>query len=144
MKFKRHPKLSFELKPIDIIPLINILFLLLMFFMFSSSFTSQSGINVKLPKTITSDVLKKENFIITITSENLIYFNGTIITLKELGEKIDESNLQNHTLLLKTDRRASFGRIVDVWNLCRNSGIEKINIATNQLEYTFAQSPNKE
>jgi len=35
-------------------------------------------------------------------------------------------------VLIKADRRASVGRIVDVWNLCRALGLERVNIATNQ------------
>ena len=130
MKFKRHTKLEHGLEQIDLAPLVDVIFQLLIFFMLSSSFTFQSGINVKLPKAVTSDVIKEENSIVTITSENIIYLNGSIITLKELDKALEGS--KDVPLLIKADRRASFGRIVDIWDLCRNLGIEKINIATNQ------------
>ncbi|HQP10185.1 MAG TPA: biopolymer transporter ExbD [Candidatus Omnitrophota bacterium] len=132
MKFRRNTKLEHGLAQIDIAPLIDAIFLLLIFFMLTSSFTFQSGINVKLPKAVTSDIIKEENFIVTITSENVTYLNGTVITLKELKERLSEPGNQNRPLLIKADRRASVGRIVDVWDLCRELGIEKINIATNQ------------
>ncbi len=132
MKFKRHTKLEFGLEQIDIAPLIDVIFQLLVFFMLSSSFTFQSGIHVKLPKAVTSDTIKEENFIITITSENIIYLNDQVITLKELKTKLQAPTIKNRPMLIKSDRRASMGRIVDVWDLCRNLGIEKINIATNQ------------
>ena len=131
MKFKRHTKLEYGLKQIDIAPLIDVIFQLLIFFMLSSSFTFQQGINVKLPKAITSDVVKEENYIVTITSENVLYLNDKVLTLKELKETLEKTNRQ-FPLLIKADRRASMGRIVDVWDLCRNLGIERINIATNQ------------
>jgi len=132
VKFRRNTKLEHGLAQIDIAPLIDAIFLLLIFFMLTSSFTFQSGINVKLPKAVTSDIIKEENFIVTITSENVTYLNGTVITLKELKERLSEPGNQNRPLLIKADRRASVGRIVDVWDLCRELGIEKINIATNQ------------
>ena len=100
--------------------------------MLSSSFTFQSGINVKLPKAVTSDVIKEDNFIITITSENIIFLNDQLITLKELSNKLSYVKQHNKILLIKADKRASVGRIVDVWDLCRDLGIEKINIATTQ------------
>lgn len=132
MKFKRHSKLEHGLKQIDIAPLIDVIFQLLIFFMLSSSFTFQSGINVRLPKAITSDIIKEENFIVTITSENIIYLNGTISTMKEIKNELSKPTNKDRTILIKSDRRASMGRIVDIWDLCRNLGIEKINIATNQ------------
>jgi biopolymer transport protein ExbD len=132
MKFKRHTKLEQGKEIIDIAPLIDVIFQLLIFFMLSSSFTFQSGINVKLPKAVTSDVIKEENFIITITSENIIYFNGVISTLKEIKQNLIKFRGKERPILIKADRRASVGRIVDVWDLCRHLGIERINIATNQ------------
>jgi len=132
MKFKRHTKIEHGLGQIDIAPLIDVIFQLLIFFMLSSSFTFQSGISVKLPKAVTSDVIKEENLIVTITSENIIYLSGTIVTLKELKEHLSHPDIKDHALLIKADRRASVGRIVDIWDLCRNLDIKRINIATNQ------------
>lgn len=132
MKFKRYTKLEHGLEQIDIAPLIDVVFQLLIFFMLSSSFTFQSGINVKLPKAVTSDVIKEENFIVTITGENVIYLNGAVTTLKELKQQLGRPAGKDRPLLIKADRRASVGRIVDVWDLCRALGIEKINIATDQ------------
>jgi biopolymer transport protein ExbD len=132
VKFKRHTKLEHGLEQIDIAPLVDVIFQLLIFFMLSSSFTFQSGITVKLPKAVTSDMVKEENFIVTITSENITYLNGTVITMKELEKQLGRPGSKDHPLLIKADRRASVGRIVDVWDLCRNLGIERINIATDQ------------
>ncbi len=132
MKFRRHTKLEYGLEQIDIAPLIDVIFQLLIFFMLSSSFTFQTGIKVSLPKAVTSDAIKDENLIITITRENVIYLNGKVATMEELRHQLSKAADNGRALLIKADRRASVGRIVDVWDLCRNLGIEKINIATNQ------------
>ena len=132
MRFIRHTKLESGLDQINIAPLIDCIFLLLIFFMLTSSFTIPSGINVKLPKALTSDILKDENFIITITSEDVIYWNNRVLTIKELENELDKPTNKMRPILIKADRRASVGRIVDVWDLCRNLGIERINIATNR------------
>lgn len=132
MKFKRNNELEYGVRPIHIAPMIDCFFLLLIFFMFASSFTFQSSIKVKLPKVVTSDMIQDKNVIVTITGENVIYLNGTVVTLKELSRKLQESNYKARPLLIRSDRRASVGRVVDVWDLCRNLGIERIHIATNQ------------
>ena len=132
MKFKRHIKIEYGLEQINLAPLIDIIFLLLIFFMLSTSFTFQSGIHVKLPKAVTSDTIKQENLIIVITNENVIYLNNKIVTLEELQDALLKSKSSKRPILIKSDRRASMGRIVDVWDLCRKLGIERINIATNR------------
>lgn len=132
MRFKRYYKALTTLEQINLTPLIDVILMLLIFFILSSSLASQSGINVKLPKAITSDAIKEENLTIIVTSENVIYLNNKIITIKELRRELEKSVNKNRSILIKADRRSSVGRIVDVWDLCREIGIEKINIATDQ------------
>ncbi len=132
MKFKRQIKFESGLAQFDMAPLIDVILLLLIFFMLSSSFTFHSGIHVKLPKAVTSDVIKEESFTIAITDENVIYLNGRVATPAELRELLEKPAQNDIPIMIKADRRASMGRIVDVWDLCRELGIQKINIATNR------------
>lgn len=132
MKFKRRIHLQNGLEQLNITPLIDVIFQLLIFFMLTSSFAFPSGINVKLPKAVTSDVIKDENFVITITGENLIYLGQAAMNIKELEAELGKAANRTRPVLIKADRRASMGRIVDVWDLCRNLGVERINIATTQ------------
>lgn len=131
MKFKRRTSMERgSLTTIDIAPLVDIIFLLLIFFMLTSSFVFQPGIKVNLPKAITSEVLGQESIIITVTGENLIYYNGKLATMKQLEENLKIHS--NRPLLIKADRKAALGRVVEVWDICRTLGIGQVNIATNQ------------
>ncbi|MGH7198567.1 MAG: ExbD/TolR family protein [Candidatus Omnitrophota bacterium] len=117
---------------LDIAPLIDVMFLLLLFFMLSSNFIFQPGIKVSLPKAITSEVISSENIVITVTGQDLLFLNDQPITLSELVAKLKEAARENKFLLLKADTNASLGRVVEIWDLCRELGIPQINIATNQ------------
>lgn len=132
MRFKGRMELEHGLKEIDIAPLIDIIFQLLIFFMLTSSFVMQPGIKVNLPKAVTSEVIKSENIEILITAENVTYLNGKVVTIKELKSLFKPASKKNNTILIKADRRASLGRVVEIWDLARDSGISQINIATNQ------------
>lgn len=131
MKFKRNAKLEQGLNQIDIVPFVNVVFLLLILILLSSLFLLQPEIKIQLPKTVPSEVIREENAIITITSEDVMYLNGTVTTLTELRKNLGKDN-KDKTILIKSDRKASLGRIIDVWDLCRDLGIEKVNIATDQ------------
>lgn len=132
MRFKRHVKLEKALRAIDIAPLIDVVFLLLIFFMLTSNFIFQPGIRINLPRAITSDILSEENAVITITAENLIYHNGRLVTVKELSSALKRIASARRPVLIKADRKASLGRIVEVWDICRQEGISRVNIATSQ------------
>jgi biopolymer transport protein ExbD len=131
VRFQRDNKLETGLKHIHLVSFLNILFLLLLFFVLTSSLTSPLSIGIRLPKAVTSDLLNEDHFVITLTSENILYLNDHVVTQKELTHQLQTVPRRDLTILIKADRRASVGRIVDVWNLCRRLGIERINIATN-------------
>jgi biopolymer transport protein ExbD len=130
MKFKRHVEL--EKGQLDIAPLIDIVFQLLIFFMLTSSFIFQPGIKVNLPKAVTSEVIHEKNLIILVTANNYVYLNDRVITMSELTSRLRIAAKENKPLLIKADRRASLGKVVEVWDMCRDEGISQINIATSQ------------
>jgi biopolymer transport protein ExbD len=126
-------ELEHGLKQIDIAPLIDMVFQLLIFFMLTSSFIMQPGIKVRLPKAVTSETIKAQNLEIMVTSENVTYLNGNVVTTQELKAFLKQAGKNKETtILIKADRRASLGRVVEIWDMARDCAITQINIATNQ------------
>jgi len=134
MRFKRHIELQFGLSEIDIAPLVDMVFQLLIFFMLTSSFIMPSGIRVNLPKAVTSEMLKSRSLEIVVSGENVIYIDGRVVTIQELKSILKGLAAYNRPLLIKADRRAQLGRVVEVWDLARDMGISGVNIATYQEE----------
>ena len=123
---------------LDIAPLIDVVFQLLIFFMLTSNFVIQPGIKVALPRAITSEVLSSESFIVTLTGQDLLFLNDKPITIQELVVQLKQAAGASKSMLLKADNGASLGRVVEIWDLCRELGIPQINIATNQKSSTAA------
>lgn len=132
MRFKRHVELEHGLRQIDIAPLIDMIFQLLIFFMLTSSFVIQPGIKVNLPKAVTSEAVRFENIEIVVSSENVTYVEGKVVTNQELRAMLTQAAKRKQAILIKSDRRASLGRVVEIWDTARELGISQINIATNQ------------
>lgn len=132
MRFKGRIELEHGLKQIDIAPLIDIVFQLLIFFMLTSSFVMQPGIKVNLPKAVTSEIVKYENVEILITGENVTYLNGRVVTVQELKGLLKQVSKREQAIIIKADKRTALGRVVEIWDMARDLGIAQINIATNQ------------
>jgi biopolymer transport protein ExbD len=132
MRFKGRMELEQGLKQVDIAPIINIVFLLLIFVLLFSSFMTYSGLKVNLPKAITSEAVKKENIEIIITNENKIYLDGQLTEMPALRSFLKEAGKRGQTIFIKSDKRASLGAVVEIWDLARELGLSGINIATDQ------------
>ena len=130
MKFKR--RLKIEKGMIDLTPMVNIFFLLFVFFLFTSSFIFQPGIKVSLPKAVTSEVMRQDNITVTITKDDKIYLNDREISRDELLSNLRLMAKDNVPLLIKADSHATLGRVVEIWDMCRKEGVSQANIATNK------------
>lgn len=136
MAFERRLK-RFGRKPLalavgmDLSALIDIVFQQLIFFMLTSAFVYQSGVKIHLPKTVTSDVAQKESLSIVISKGDHLYLGSSVVTLQELRSRLARRVPGDPPVLLRADRGASMGRVVEVWDLCRSLGITQVNIATD-------------
>lgn len=132
MRFKRRIEIEHGLKQIDIAPIIDMVFLLLIFFMLTSSFVLQTGIKVNLPRTVTSGVIKYENIELAIDHENKVYLNGRVVLKNELNDLLLELIKRNPSVLIKADKNVTLGKVVEIWDLCRELGFSVVNIASDK------------
>lgn len=131
MRFK---KVKDEEPRLGITPLIDIVFLLLIFFMVTSHFNVASGVSIKLPK-VTQKVFNKDGERITliIDKEGRTYLKGEKIDLKtlsvELKSLVEKEGLVH--LLLEADKDVTHGKVVQVMDLAKTAGVLSIIIAAN-------------
>lgn len=130
MKFKR--TVSIEKGRLDIAPLIDVIFLLLIFFMLTSSFILQPGIKVNLPKAVTSEVLQRELLIVTVTDGNKVFIDERPVNQDELVSRITLASKQEYPLLIRADKKADVGKVIEIWDICRRMDVKQVNIATTQ------------
>lgn len=130
MRFKK--SLEIEKGRLDIAPLIDVVFLLLIFFMLTSSFIFQPGIRVNLPRAVTSEVLKKELLVITVTADDEVFINERSVTSEELLSRITVAARGDDPILIRADKQAGLGKVIEIWDMCRQLDVKQINIATTK------------
>ena len=129
MLFKR-PK---EEEPIlGITPLIDIVFLLLIFFMMTSHFNVVSGVPIRLPKVVQKGYDRESRrIIVVIDREGRTYLKGERMDLKELGPKLQDLVEKDDLvhMILEADKEVRHGRVVQVMDIARRAGVSSIIIA---------------
>jgi len=132
MKFSKHTKEEFGLRQFDIAPLIDVLFILLIFFMLTSSFMVQPGVRIDLPRTVTQQVIRLQRVSIFISSEDVVYSDGKVVTNKELEDYFTDNKKNIKSVFIKADKNSSLGRVVEIWDICRKVGLSYVNIAATK------------
>ena len=132
-KAMRLPAFAKKKPRIEIIPMIDTMFFLLVFFMIATlAMTIQHGMPVSLPTAESTTDKIAEHVSLTLTREGRLYYNKEAITLQELEMRL--ANLRQSSsdpsLLINADEQVPHGRVIKVMDLIRLSGITSMGIAT--------------
>ncbi|MBI3322047.1 MAG: biopolymer transporter ExbD [Candidatus Omnitrophica bacterium] len=115
--------------PVDIAPMIDVVFQQLIYFMLTSSFIVSPGIHVTLPKAETGKRLSLSNLVITVTKDHLIYWDEEVVSVAELRERLKRAG-GNKPVLIRADRYAYVEKLIEIWDLCRDTNYKEVHIAT--------------
>lgn len=117
---------------INITPLIDVLFLLLIFFMISSTFLEQPGIKLELPFADSAAVVEQKDYILFVDKDGKLFMNNKMIPMEELESKIKSAlpEMKDKSLVLKADQKVSHGIVVQVMDTAKRSGVKKLIIGT--------------
>lgn len=118
---------------ITLAPLVDVVFLLLIFFMVSTTFQVQPGLEVNLPQSSTTTEVESEPWVITIQPDGALFLDDTEVSLTELKEQIMDTE---RGVILKADRQVPHGAVVSVLDQVKNAGIKVINISTRPVDET--------
>lgn len=117
---------------INLINMIDMLFFLLVFFVLTSSFTSETGIDINKPKAQSSKTLPKQPLLIGVTRDGSIHVNESPVSIKSLPAILQQYMLQDpdRPVVVVADRDALISKAVDVLDACNLANVKKVSIST--------------
>jgi len=120
---------------VDMTPMVDCVFLLLIFFMISTSFIETPGLTIKLPEATKQTVTREpQELKIYLDKEGNLYHEEKPLSLEQFKALLQKtgSTAAQTTFLLLADREAMHGRVVLLMDLAQSAGIGKLAIATEQ------------
>ena len=127
-KQREEPKL-------DMTPMVDVVFLLLIFFMISTTFVESPGISIKLPESSSQTIDREPKEIkVYLSQEGDIYHGEKKISIDDFRGLLAEhqADAKQTTVLLLADQESRHGKVVILMDLARDAGFTKLAIATEQ------------
>lgn len=114
-----------------IIPMIDIIFFLLVFFMMSMlTMVTQKTIALNLPKATIAKVDTTKTVPVSITEDGRLFLEQNLVSEEELARRLVSLKTEKLTVVLRGDEKTDFGTVVGVMDVIRRTGIERVSIAT--------------
>lgn len=125
------PKTAQRKVDINIAPLMDMVFILLIFFIVTTTFTRETGVQVNKPKASSAQTLEKDNILIAITREGAIHIHERQVDLRMLRGILKRliAERPSRSVVIVADRSCETGLAVDVMDECNMAGVKKVSIA---------------
>ena len=126
---------------VDLIPMIDIVFQLILFFLVSTTFAMLPAITLKLPSSQTSESVSVGQITITLETGGSIWFNSDrVASYEELNERlaafdeVEYEGRRDYPVQLEADELVTNGAIVQVFDILRKNGFAALNLRTTESE----------
>lgn len=119
---------------INITSLIDVMFLLLIFFMVTSTFKNQPAINLVLPWAATAEESPVSPVVVYLTAEGTIFLNDRSLSADELGEALTrlQATTGEDRVVLRADEQAAHGDVVHLIDSIKESGFTRVSLSARK------------
>ncbi len=120
---------------VNVTPLLDIVFIMLIFFIVTSTFVKEPGVEVNRPEAATATERKLASILIAVTEENEIWINKEEVELEEVRILVEELLRENPkgTAVVQADAKAKTRYLVEIVNQIRAAGVSDVAVSTDDV-----------
>ena len=117
---------------IDLTPMLDVVFIMLIFFIVTASFIKEAGVEVNRPEASTSNPAENVNILIAVTATDEIWMDGRRIDVRAVRANVERLHAENPkgTVVIQADNKSTTETVVAVLDASREAGVFDVSLAT--------------
>ena len=121
---------------VNLTPMLDVVFIMLIFFIVTASFVKESGIDISRPSAATAVRKERGNILIAITAKNAIWIDRREVDPRALRANIERLRAENPqgAVIIQADRDSKNGLLVQVMDAARLAGVTNVSIAADIID----------
>ncbi|MCF7982541.1 MAG: biopolymer transporter ExbD [Pseudomonadales bacterium] len=131
---RRHNARAEEEQSIDLTPMLDVVFIMLIFFIVTASFIKETGIEVNRPDALTAESKKNANILVAVNGNNEIWIDKRRIDVRAVRSNVERLRAENPegAVVIQADEKATAETIIKVMDAAREAGVFDVSIATEE------------
>lgn len=127
---KKHSRAEEDDAKVDMTPMLDIVFIMLIFFIVTTSFVKEKGLIINRPEDSKNNQSKSKNISISIDEQGLIIMNGRQVDIKRVTANIQSFLAENNTdtAVIQADKETAHGTVVEVLDQVKVAGIDRLSV----------------
>jgi biopolymer transport protein ExbD len=125
-----------EASEVNLTPMLDVVFIMLIFFIVTASFVKEAGIDVTRPPAATAERKERGNILVAITESNQIWIDRRQVDPRSLRANIERMHAENPqgSVVIQADEKSENGLLVRVMDAARLAGVKNVSLAAEVVE----------
>ena len=120
---------------LDISPLLDVVFLLLIFFLVTTTFKPDAAMDLELPESTTATQSETAPTVVSVSQDGAVQLDGDSVSLEELERMIAAlAPEERQKITVRADARVDYGVIVRIIDALRNAGVDALSLPMDEVE----------
>ena len=125
-----------EKSEVNLTPMLDVVFIMLIFFIVTASFVKEAGIDVNRPDAATAERKEKGNILVAISADDQIWIDRRQVDPRALRANIERMHAENPNgaVIIQADKKSTNGLLVQVMDASRQAGVKNVSIAAEVVQ----------
>jgi biopolymer transport protein ExbD len=127
---RRRPRRRYD-EEVNLTPMLDVVFIMLIFFIVTASFVKESGVDVNRQPAVSAEPQERANVLVAITESGQVWIDGRPVDVRAVRANIERLHAENPKgqVVIQADRRSENGVLVQVLDAARLAGVEDVALA---------------
>nr|CDQ32923.1 Biopolymer transport protein ExbD [Virgibacillus halodenitrificans] len=132
MRRRRLQDVNDDAQEINLTPMLDVVFIMLIFFIVTTSFIKESGVEIDRPESSSATARPEAQVMVAITAEDAVWVDGQPVDAHRVGNEVASLVSDEGGVVIQADRQSTTGLLIEVMDAIRDAGVEHVAVAADR------------
>ncbi|WP_018915830.1 ExbD/TolR family protein [Vreelandella zhanjiangensis] len=132
MRRRRSMDASAESNEVNLTPMLDVVFIMLIFFIVTTSFIKESGIEIERPESSAASPRPEAQVLVAITPEGAVWVDGKPVDVHQVGREVAGMLTEQGSAVIQADRESTTGLLIEVMDRLKEAGVDQVAVAASR------------
>ncbi|MGS2743225.1 ExbD/TolR family protein [Halomonas sp. LS-001] len=117
---------------VNLTPMLDVVFIMLIFFIVTTSFIKESGVEIERPESSAASPRPDAQVLIAVTPEGAVWVDGKPVDVHRIGQQVADMLTDDGAVVIQADRESTTGLLIEVMDRLKQAGVDQIAVAASR------------
>ncbi|MGO2006838.1 MULTISPECIES: ExbD/TolR family protein [Vreelandella] len=132
MRRRRSIDTTADSNEVNLTPMLDVVFIMLIFFIVTTSFIKESGVEIERPEAAAASPRPDAQVLIAVTPEGAVWVDGKPVDVHRIGQQVADMLSDDGSVVIQADRESTTGLLIEVMDRLKQAGVDQIAVAASR------------